>query len=211
MCHGPARRSRNRPAARTPGGQGAPRSHGPPRGGHPEPGRRDPGANPQACRGLRSGRGNRGRGTAQSRAPHGASHRREHVRPARSGRRRSRAADRSRAEDGSGRLPPRPRRQHADGAPRPSGPGPALPADRQARDPEPWRERQGPPGRGDGRRGRARRAAPARFDHRRGHFGQHRRRAGDRGSPAPLPLRVRHARQDGPREGRVCSAPMAPR
>ena len=55
------------------------------------------------------------------------------------------------------------------------------------------------------RGGRTRGAAAARLDDRRGHFGQHGRRARDRRRPASLPLRVRDARQDGPREGR--SAP----
>ena len=61
------------------------------------------------------------------------------------------------------------------------------------------------PGRRDDRGGRARRAAQAGIDHRRGHLGQHRRRARDRRRPASLPLRLRHARQDGPGEDRAAA------
>ena len=66
---------------------------------------------------------------------------------------------------------------------------------RQARDAQPRRQRQGPPGRRHDRRRRARRTAAAGRHHRRAHVGQHRCRPRHRRRAARLPLRLRDARQ----------------
>ena len=94
------------------------------------------GADPPPRGRIRPGSRPGGREAAQGRAPYGASYRRGRVIEVGPLRRRGGAPDRSWAEDGGGRLPPRSRRQHADGAPRPHGPGPSVPARRKARDPQ---------------------------------------------------------------------------
>ena len=78
----------------------------------------------------------------------------------------------------------------------------AADAAREARVPEPGRLEQGPDRDGDDRGRRARGEAQAGRDDRRADLRQHRRRAGDRGGRARLPLHLRDAGQDEPGEDR---------
>ena len=79
--------------------------------------------------------------------------------------------------------------------------GPVLPAAGQARVPQPWRQREGPPGPRHDRGGRGGRPAEGRRHDRRADVRQHRGGPGDGGRPPALPLRLHHARQDRHREG----------
>ena len=71
---------------------------------------------------------------------------------------------------------------------------------RQARDAEPWRERQGPDRAADDRGGRTRGPPQARRNDRRAHLRQHGTRARDRGRAPRVPVHLRDARQDEPGE-----------
>ena len=81
----------------------------------------------------------------------------------------------------------------------PDGAGPPLPAPRQARVPQPGGSVKDRPAVAMIEAAEREGAAAGRHD-RRADVGQHRRRPGDRGGPARLPVHLRHARQDGPGE-----------